>query len=152
MRNKANRKDWIALISTDLDISEEEIIRRYGARWNIEVYFKTCKQYLKLLRECNSSSFDAFTCHLSIVAVRYMILSVSQRSNSDDRTIGELFWIITAEVAEITYNHSLCLILQALLETVQEFFHASDEQMDAFRSQLHKETPKSLSAGFMTRT
>ena len=29
-----------------MEISEEEIIRRYGARWNIEVYFKTCKQYL----------------------------------------------------------------------------------------------------------
>ena len=144
VRNKANRKDWIALISTDLDISEEEIIRRYGARWNIEVYFKTCKQYLKLLRECNSPSFDAFTCHLSIVAVRYMILSVSQRSNSDDRTIGELFWIITAEVAEITYNHSLCLILQALLETVQEFFHASDEQMEAFVVSFIGKLPKHL--------
>lgn len=32
VRNKSNRKDWISLISTDLDISEEEIIRRYGAR------------------------------------------------------------------------------------------------------------------------
>ena len=73
-----------------------------------------------------------------------MILSVSQRSNSDDRTIGELFWIITAEVAEITYNHSLCLILQALLETVQEFFHASDEQMDAFVVSFIGKLPKHL--------
>ena len=76
VRNRANRKDWIALISTDLDISEKEIIRRYGVRWNIEVYFKTCNQYLKLLKECNSTSFDALTCHLAIVCVRYMILSV----------------------------------------------------------------------------
>lgn len=144
VRNKSNRKDWISLISTDLDISEEEIIRRYGARWNIEVYFKTCKQYLKLLKECNSPSFDAFTCHLAIVAVRYMILSVSQRSNSDDRTVGELFWIITAEVAEISYNHSLCLILQALLETIQECFHASDEQMDAFVLSFMGKLPEHL--------
>ena len=144
VRNKSNRKDWISLISTDLDISEEEIIRRYGARRNIEVYFKTCKQYLKLLKECNSPSFDAFTCHLAIVAVRYMILSVSQRSNSDDRTVGELFWIITAEVAEISYNHSLCLILQALLETIQECFHASDEQMDAFVLSFMGKLPEHL--------
>ena len=34
VRNKSNRKDWIALISTDMEISEKEIIRRYGARWN----------------------------------------------------------------------------------------------------------------------
>ena len=132
VRNKSDKKDWIALISTDMEISKEEIIRRNGARWNIEVYFKTCKQYLKMLKECNSPSFDAFTCHLAVVAVRYMILSVQQRSNTDDRTIGELFWIFTAEVAEIAYNHSLCLILQALLETVREFFHATEEQMDTF--------------------
>ena len=63
VRNRSNRKDWIALVSTDMDISEEEIIRRYGVRWNIEVYFKICKQHLKLLKESNSPSFDAF--HLS---------------------------------------------------------------------------------------
>ena len=144
VRNKADRKDWIALISTDLDISEEEIIRRYGTRWNIEVYFKTCKQYLKLLKECNSPSFDAFTCHLAIVAVRYMILSVAQRSNTDDRTIGELFWIFTAEAAEISYNHSLCLILQALLEAVREFFHATEDQMDAFVMSFMSKLPEHL--------
>lgn len=65
--------------------------------------FKTCKQYLKMLKECNSPSFDAFTCHLAIVAVRYMILSVRHRESSDDRTIGDLFWLFTAEVSEITF-------------------------------------------------
>lgn len=144
VRNKANRKDWIALISTDMEVSEEEIIRRYGTRWNIEVYFKTCKQYLKLLKECNSPSFDAFTCHLAIVAVRYMILSVSQRSNTDDRTVGELFWIFTAEAAEITYNHSLCLILQVMLDTVREFFHATEEQTDAFVISFMERLPEHL--------
>jgi hypothetical protein len=72
------------------------------------------------------------------------ILSVSQRSNSDDRTVGELFWNITAEVAEISYNHSLCLILQALLETIQECFHASDEQMDAFVLSFMGKLPEHL--------
>ena len=73
-----------------------------------------------------------------------MILSVSQRSNSDDRIVGVLFRIIAAEVAEISYNHSLCLIFQALLETVQEFFHVSDEQMDAFVFCFIGKLPKQL--------
>ena len=132
VRNRAKHKDWIALISTDMDISEEEIIRRYGVRWNIEVYFKTCKQYLKLLKESNSPSFDSFTCHLAIVCVRYMILAVNQRAASDDRTLGELFWLMTAEAAEISFTKTLALILEALLDTVREFFAASDEQMQAF--------------------
>ena len=35
-----NSKDVIAIVSTDLSLSDEEIIRIYGFRWNIEVNFK----------------------------------------------------------------------------------------------------------------
>ena len=144
VRNRAKRKDWIALISTDMDISEEEIIRRYGVRWNIEVYFKTCKQHLKLLKESNSPSFDAFTCHLTIVCVRYMILAVNQRAASGDRTLGELFWFMTAEAAEISFTKTLVLILEALLDTVREFFAVSDEQMQAFTHSFLAKLPQHL--------
>ena len=144
VRNRSNRKEWIALISTDMDISETEIIRRYGVRWNIEVFFKTCKQYLKLLKESNSPSFDAFTCHLAIVCVRYMILAVNQRASSDDRTLGELFWLMTAEAAEISFSKTLVLILEALLDTVREFFAVSDQQMEAFTQSFLSKLPQHL--------
>ena len=35
VRNKKKKKDWIALISTNTDLSEDEIIRIYGKRWQI---------------------------------------------------------------------------------------------------------------------
>ena len=35
VRNKKNRKDWIAFICTNPDLSEDEIIRIYGKRWQI---------------------------------------------------------------------------------------------------------------------
>ena len=73
-----------------------------------------------------------------------MILSIQQRSNTDDRTIGELFWIITAEVAEISYLHSLGLILKALLETVREFFRVTDEQMMEFTRSFFNRLPEHL--------
>lgn len=49
VRNKANRKDWLAFICTDTNLSEEEIIRIYGKCWQIEVFFKTCKSMLNLI-------------------------------------------------------------------------------------------------------
>ena len=39
VRNKSKKKDWLAIISTDTELSEEEIIRIYGKRWDIEVFF-----------------------------------------------------------------------------------------------------------------
>ena len=32
VRNRTNRKDWLAFICTDLELSEEESIRIYGKR------------------------------------------------------------------------------------------------------------------------
>jgi len=38
------RSQWIALFSTDLDLSVEEIMEYYGARWKIEACFKELKR------------------------------------------------------------------------------------------------------------
>ena len=57
VRNRSNRKDWIALICTDMTIDENEIIRIYGKRWDIEVFFKTCKSFLKFGTEYHGLSY-----------------------------------------------------------------------------------------------
>ena len=76
VRNKRNKKDWIAFICTNPNLSEEEIIRIYGKRWQIEVFFKTCKTYLHLISECHSLSYDALTAHVAIVFARYMMIAM----------------------------------------------------------------------------
>lgn len=146
IRNKAKKKDWIAIISTDTDLSEEEIIKRYGYRWNIEVYYKTCKQYLKYTRECQSTSFDSLTAHLAIANVRYMMLSVFQRANTDHRSLGELFYLYVQEVAEITFDHSMKLIMIAILSTIKDFFSLTEVQMTEFVQQFIGNLPKYLRA------
>lgn len=83
VRNKANRKEWLAFICTDTTLNEEEIIRIYGKRWQIEVFFKTCKSMLNLIGESHSLSYDALTAHVAIVFTRYMLLSMEQRQNED---------------------------------------------------------------------
>lgn len=78
VRNNRNKKDWIAFICTNPDLSEEEIIRIYGKRWQIEVFFKTCKSYLNLIGECHSLSYDALTAYVAVVFARYMMLALEQ--------------------------------------------------------------------------
>ena len=73
-----------------------------------------------------------------------MILAVNQRASSDDRSLGELFWLMTAEAAEISFTKTLSLILAALLDTVREFFSVSDEQMEAFTQSFLAKLPQHL--------
>lgn len=70
VRNRNNRKDWLTLICTDMTLREEDIIRIYGKRWDIEVFFKTCKSNLLLRKEYHGLSYDGLTAHVSMVFVR----------------------------------------------------------------------------------
>jgi len=40
VRSEKQKSQWLALLTTDLTLSEEEIIALYGKRWDIEVFFK----------------------------------------------------------------------------------------------------------------
>ena len=132
VRNKRNKKDWIAFICTNPDLSEEEIIRIYGKRWQIEVFFKTCKSYLNLVGECHSLSYDALTAHVAIVFARYMMLALEQRKDQDHRTLGEIFFFLTDELADITFGESLQIILKAMFEGIYTVFQVTEAQIDAF--------------------
>lgn len=52
VRNKSNRKNWLALISMDRNLSEEKIICIYGNRWKkmlISAFFLSRKDVLVFL-------------------------------------------------------------------------------------------------------
>ena len=142
VRNKSKRKDWLVLVSTDISISEEEIIRIYGKRWDIEVFFKACKSYLKLVKEYRGISYDAMCAHVSIVFARYMMLSVAQRENEDDKTICELCFCLLDEMEDITFSRSMCIIIGALMDTVMEYFHITESQLEEFTASFVERLPK----------
>lgn len=142
VRNKGNRRDYLVLISTDTQLSEEEIIRIYGKRWDIEVFFKACKSYLNLVREYRGTSYDAMNAHVAIVFSRYMMLSVAQRENEDDKTICELCFCLLDEMEDITFSRSMCIIIDALMDTVMEYFHITEAQLEEFTASFVQRLPK----------
>ena len=150
VRNKNNRKEYLCLISTDISLSEEEIIRIYGKRWDIEVFFKVCKSYLKLSKECNSLSYDAMTAHTAVVFTRYMMLSIESRESQDTRSLGELFLSLTDEMADITWIQAFQLLLQMFRELLSDTCELSEEKitelMETFLSALPVFLQKRLKA------
>lgn len=144
VRNKANRKDWLAFICTNTTLAEEKIIRIYGKRWQIEVFFKTCKSTLNLIGECRSLSYDALTAHVAIVFVRYILLALEQRKSEDQRTLGELFFFLVDEMADTTFCRSLSILMDTLMASLQEILKLSDEQLAAFAADFEARLPEYL--------
>lgn len=130
VRNRNKRNDYLALISTDMTISEDEIVRVYGKRWDIEVFFKVCKSYLKLAKGCRSLSYDAASAHVAIVFARYMMLSTEQRMHLDQRSLGEIFFYICDELTDITLHESLYLLMQALLTNISDKISLTEKQLE----------------------
>lgn len=130
VRNKNKRNEYLCLISTDISLSENEIIRIYGKRWDIEVFFKVCKSYLNLSKECRSISYDAMTAHTAIVFARYMMLSLESREANDPRSMGELFLYFSNELSDITWIQAFQMMLQMFRTLLADQIDISDEKID----------------------
>lgn len=152
VRNRSNRREYLCLISTNTDIDENEIIRIYGKRWKIEVFFKICKSYLNLVSpsECRAISYDAMTAHMSIVFMRYMMLAVEQRKSKDQRTLGELFLYFVDEIADISFAEALSLLTKLFREEMKDYFDLDeaeiDRMIDKFITALRPAMRRQLSA------
>lgn len=130
VRNRNKRKEYLCIISTDIELDEDEIIRIYGKRWDIEVFFKVCKSYLHLSKECRSISYDAMTAHTAVVFTRYMMLSVENRESNDERSLGELFLYFSDEMSDITWIQALQLLLQMFRSLLADTADIADEEID----------------------
>lgn len=113
-------KNWLALLSTNTTISDEEIIRIYGKRWDIEVFFKVVKSHLALAKEFQGRSYDMMIAHTTIVFMRYAMLALESRNSKDPRTIGDLFFYVCDEIEDIKFSTSLMLVRELLRKILNE--------------------------------
>lgn len=119
VRNRNKKREWLAILSTDVALDAAEIVRIYGMRWSIETFFKVTKSYLKLGTEFQGRSFDQLISHTTIVFSRYLAMEYERRQSSDDRTLGGLFFLFADEVRDLDYQTALQQLMSLFLEMSQ---------------------------------
>lgn len=107
VRNRNKKSECLYLLSTDCSLSDSEIVRIYGNRWSIECFFKASKSCLKLGTEFQSRNYDAMVSHTSIVFTRYMILEWIRRNENDQKTYGELFFMLCDDIQDMDFTNAL---------------------------------------------
>lgn len=65
----------------------------YGRRWQIETYFKTAKQYLALDKS-QIQNYDGQYGYIAVTALTYDLLAWQERLSTDNRTIGDIFYLM----------------------------------------------------------
>jgi hypothetical protein len=119
VQNRNKKSEWLAILSTDCKLLEQEIVRIYGMRWDIEVFFKTTKSLLRLQKEFRGTSYDLLISHTTIVFSRYIVLSWQNRCHTDQRTLGGLFYELCDEVNELDWAVALQLLIELLEDTLK---------------------------------
>ena len=120
VRNRNKKSEWLAILSTDCTLSDQEIIKIYGMRWDIEVFFKTTKSLLKLQKEFQGRSYDSLISHTTIVFARYIVLSWQNRCSTDQRTLGGMFYELCDEISDLDWAIALQQLIGLLEDTLKK--------------------------------
>ena len=113
------KRQWLAILSTDIELADEDIVRIYGKRWDIEVFFKMMKHYLNLERETQLRDYDGMIGHITIAMSRYIFLAFEQRCHDDPRTLGTLFFACSDELKDLSLVEALQRLLRLVMDKIR---------------------------------
>lgn len=114
---KYKSDQYLAVLSTNTELSADEIIRIYGKRWNIEVMFHNLKHYLKLVSGIQAVTYDSIIAHVTCVSIAYNLMEYMHRCDVDERTFGEIFFECCKELEDLQYKDAIV----RLLDTVEQY-------------------------------
>jgi hypothetical protein len=111
-------KDWTLLLTTDLSLKFTQAIEIYQIRWTIEVFFKECKQYLRL-GLCQNTDFNGQIADTTLTFITYTVLNLQRRFEAYE-TIGELFRVSQQYLMELTLWERILEIFIKMLQQLME--------------------------------
>lgn len=122
---RGKKEAWKLLLTTDLSLDFMRAYGIYAMRWSIEVFFSDSKRILGLA-DCSSRDFSAHIAHVSLVMIRYNMLSAIKRTLDYD-TIGGLFEDMYLGVHELTVVEKIWAIIIEVVAVVAELIEADSE-------------------------
>lgn len=124
---RGKRGGWKILLTTNLKLDFMQAYEIYSMRWSIEVFFADAKRLLDLAG-CSARDFSSQIAHVSLVMIRYNLLSSIKRSLDYD-TIGGLFSDVYAGVHELTVVEKIWAIIIEVVAVVAELTGADEDDL-----------------------
>ena len=103
----------IPIISTDLEINDEEIIEIYKRRWDIEQGYKELREHFGFGKEENRI-YEALIARMTLSFFAYNIVSYINRISHEPKTIGGLFKDLECEL------YTLSIAMQAFIQIMDK--------------------------------
>ena len=73
-----------------------------------------------------------------------MLLALEHRKSEDQRILGELFFYLVDEMADISFNCSLGILMDVLMASLKELLKLGEEQLSIFTADFESRLPEYL--------
>jgi len=132
----------IPIVSTDIEITDSEIIEIYKRRWDIEQGYKELRQHFGFGEEENRI-YEALIARITLSFFTYNIVSYINRISNEPQTIGGLFKDLECELS------TLAIAMQTFIAILEEVAKIDDivnrnEDLTSIISVLQDVTQKML--------
>lgn len=145
--NRHHANNYLVLATTKTSLRPNEIIQLYGRRWQIETYFKAAKQYLRF-DQTQVQKYDGLCGHLAMVMMTYDLLAWQERQERDDRTIGDLFYIMGEAMPDLNITEVLVWFVKTLQEFMEDEPIIPRNLLEGTVNQFIKHLPQSVAKQF----
>ena len=76
---------------------------------------------MKLGTEFQSRSYTAMVSHTTIVFTRYVILEWIRRNQNDQKTYGELFYLLCEDIQDMDLTQALMSLMALFVEHIRSY-------------------------------
>lgn len=115
IRNRNCKRDYLAILSTDISLDDCEIVRLYARRWLIETCFRAQKQYIKLGTETYARDYDNLISFVSVASIRFIMMEFWRRYEEDERSLGALFRFTKEQIQDIPYQAAIDSLMRCFI-------------------------------------
>lgn len=136
------KENLIPIVSTDLEISDDEIIETYKRRWDIEQGYKELREHFGFGKEENRI-YEALIARITLSMFSYNIVSYINRINHEPKTIGGLFKDLECELSTLAIAMQTFIAILDEIAQIDEVVNRN-EDFTAIISLLRDVTQKLL--------
>jgi len=116
----------IPLVSTDLTISDDEVIEIYKRRWDIEQGYKELRQHFGFGKEENRI-YEALIARITLSFFTYNIVSYINRISHEPKTIGGLFQDLECELSTLAISMRYFITILEELAKVEDIVNRNED-------------------------
>jgi SRSO17 transposase len=138
-KSHPGKHDWALFLSTDSELTPQQMLEIYALRWGIEVYFKEAKQHLGLLKE-QTITYTSHIASISLTAIRYLMLLYTALEQG--KRLSEVRNEMSDGLVNLSFGQRLWGLFRCLInDTIEQFRiklgDMADEIMNAIEQRIN---------------